>query len=81
MAPKSGKVVITYKGATPAGGLSDELLLSDPKNESDRLLLVKDQPSEPVDSKWVKIAEAADHQRIEVEDAPSSASASEGSQG
>lgn len=80
MAPaKSGKVVITYRGATPAGGLSDELLLSDPKNESDRLLLVKDQPSDPVDSKWVKIAEAVDHQKIDVDDAPASSSG-EGSQ-
>lgn len=61
----AGQAKVTYRGATPAGGLSHELLLTDPKS-GETLLLVEDAP-QVVDAKWVKLAEAAQYQKVDVE--------------
>lgn len=63
-----GKKRITYRGATPAGGVSNELQVEDPKT-GDRLLLIEDQ-AQDVDAKWVKIVNDVPYQKVDVEDVP-----------
>lgn len=64
----AGQKRVTYRGATPAGGDSHELLVEDPKTGK-RVLFVRDQPQD-VDAVFVKLAQDAPYQKLDVEEVP-----------